>query len=175
MFRQLFGRAAPPQPDTSAWWREADAAAVTPDADRIHILRAQVIDPATSPDSAESQAEMLDGLERLLAFAQAPALPVVATQHRVIGQTVCHFLAPASLVDQVDAAGKLFVTADRLVFAAGTVQQWPWHSISGLTRVSRDVVVDVRGRPGAAHLRLNTYGDAMQVQVLAQRLRANRP
>lgn len=175
MFRRLFGRAAPPQPDTTAWWQEAEALVAAPEAAAIARLKAAAVDPATSPDMAEEQEEMLDGLAALLQLVQSPALPVVATQHRVIGQAVCHFLAPASLVDEVDAAGKLFVTADRLVFAAGTVQQWPWHNISGLTRVSRDVVVDVRGRPGAAHLRLNTYGDAMHVQVLAQRLRANRP
>lgn len=175
MFRRLFGRVAPPQPDTSAWWQEAEALSAAPEAAAIARLQAAMVDPATSPDLAEEQEEMIDGLSAVLPLVQNPALPVVPTQHRVIGQTVCHFLAPASLIDQVDAAGKLFVTADRLVFAAGTVQQWPWHSISGITRVSRDVVVDVRGRPGAAHLRLNSYGDAMHVQVLAQRLRANRP
>ena len=175
MFRRLFGRAAPPQPDTSAWWREAEALIAAPEAAAIARLKAATVEPATSPDMAESQQEMLDGLAAVLQLVRSSALPVVDTQHRVIGQTVCHFLAPASLVDQVDAAGKLFVTADRLVFAAGIVQQWPWHSIGGLTRVSRDVVVDVRGRPGTAHLRLNTYGDAMQVVALAERLRANRP
>jgi hypothetical protein len=175
MFRRLFGRAAPPQPDTSDWWRDASSVSTDPQPDRIATLRARVVDAATSPDMAESQEEMLDGLERLSALAQQPALPVVPTQHRVIGQSLCHFLAPASLIDQVDASGKLFVTADRLVFAAGQVQQWPWHSVTALTRADRDLLVVVRGRPDEVRLRLNTYGDALEVMALAERLRANRP
>ncbi len=178
MFSRWFSRNAPPLPDTSAWWHDANTAAAAPDVSRIAALRARVVDQALAPDIAESQEEMLDGLERLLALAQAPALPVVATQHRVIGQAVCHFLAPASLIDQVDAAGKLFVTAERLVFAAGPaslVQQWPWHGIAAITREERDVVVGLRGRPAAARVRLNTYGDALMVEAVTQRLRANRP
>jgi len=175
MFRRLFGRAAPPQPDTTAWWREANDLAAAPDADRIATLKTGISDPDEFPDSAESQEEMLDGLARLLDFVQAPGLPVVATQHQVIGRAVCHFLAPASLVDQVDAAGKLFATSDRLVFAAGAVRQWPWHAVTGLTRVERDVVIDVRGQPAAARLRLNSYGDALLVVSIAGRLRPNQP
>lgn len=175
MFRRLFWRSAPPQPERSAWWREADALAASPDASRIAALKATMTPLEESPDIAESQAEMIDGLERMEALLRAPALPVVTTQHRVIAQAPCHFLAPASLVDQVDASGKLFATAERLVFAAGVVRQWPWHTISSVTRVERDVVIDLRGRPGAARLRTNTYGDALVLVALAGRLGANRP
>lgn len=179
MFRRLFGRAAPPQPDTAAWWREADALAASADPERIAAgiaaLRARMTPPEQSPDIAESQAEMIDALERLVALLGAPALPVVVTQHRVIAQAPCHFLTPASLVDQVDASGKLFATAERLVFAAGAVRQWPWHTISAITRQERDVVIDLRGRPAAARLRTNTYGDALVLVALAGRLGANRP
>ena len=174
MFRRLFGRVAPPQPDTSAWWREANALAGTPDADRLAALRSQIADAEKAPDIAELQEEMIDGLERLLALSREPALPVIATQHRVIGNEVCHFIAPVSLIEQVDAAGKLFATAERLVFASGTVRQWPWHSIAALTREERDVVIDLRGRPAAARLRANTYGDALLLVALAERLQANR-
>ncbi len=175
MFRRLFGRAAPSPPDTSDWWRDATSASKDPQSDRIATLRTRVVDAAINPDIAESQEEMLDGLERLLVLAQRAALPVVPTQHRVIGQSPCHFLAPASLIDQIDASGKLFVTADRLVFAAGQVQQWPWHTVTALSRTDRDLIVGVRGRPDAVRLRLNTYGDALEVLALAERLRANRP
>lgn len=174
MFRRLLGRVAPAQPETSAWWREANALAGNPDRDRIAALRAQIVDAGQAPDAAELQEEMTDGLERLLALAGEPALPVIATQHRVIGSEVCHFIAPVSLIEDVDAAGKLFATAERLVFAAGTVRQWPWHAIPSITRVERDVVIDLRGRPAAARLRTNTYGDALLIVALAERLRANR-
>jgi hypothetical protein len=174
MFRRLFGRAAPPQPDTSSWWHEANVLAAAPDANRTASLRQRMSDPREAPDIAESQEEMLEGLERLQALAETPDLPVVVTQHRVIGGEVCHFLAPASLVADVDAAGKLFATAARLVFAAGAVRQWPWHAMAAITRVERDLVIDLRRQPAAARLRLNTYGDALQVVALAERLRANR-
>jgi hypothetical protein len=174
MFRRLLGRFASVQPDTSGWWREANALATTPDAGRLAALRAQVIEPGKAPDQAELQEEMIDGLERLLALAREPALPVVATQHRVIGNEVCHFIAPVSLIEEVDAGGKLFATSERLVFAAGTVRQWPWHALAAITRVERDVVIDLRGRPAAARLRANTYGDAMLLLALSERLRANR-
>ena len=174
MFRRLLGRVAPAQPDTSAWWREANALAGTPDTERIAALRAQIADAGKAPDVAELQEEMIDGLERLLDLAQQTVLPVIATQHRVIGNEVCHFIVPVSLIEHVDASGKLFATAERLVFAAGTVRQWPWHSIQAITRVERDVVIDLRGRPAAARLRTNTYGDALLLVALAERLRGNR-
>lgn len=175
MFRRLLARIAPSQqPDTSAWWREAAALVTAPDSDRLAALKSQVIDAAQAPDAAELQEEMIDGLERLLALANTPSLPVVATQHRVIGGEVCHFIAPVSLIQDVDATGKLFATVERLVFAAGTVKQWPWHAIAAITRVERDVVIDLRGRPEAARLRTNTYGDAIVLVALADRLRANR-
>lgn len=178
MFRRLFGRAAPPQPDTAAWWHEANALAESPDAGRIDALRVAMCDPATAPDIAEEQLEMIEGLERVHALVLLPALPIVATQHRVIGQATCHFLAPASLIDQVDAPGKVFATNSALVFAsgaAGAVKQWPWHAIAAVARAQRDVVIDLRGQPSAARLRMNTTGDALVVVALARRLRANRP
>ena len=54
------------------------------------------------------------------------------------------------------------------------MRQWPWHAIPALARVERDVVIDLRGRPAAARLRTNTYGDALLLIALAERLRANR-
>ena len=174
MFRRLLGRVAPAQPDTSAWWHEANALTGKPDAERIAALRAQIADASKAPDVAELQEEMIDGLERLLALFQQSVLPVIATQHRVIGSERCHFIVPVSLIEQVDVSGKLFATAERLVFAAGTVRQWPWHAIQAVTRVERDVVIDLRGRPAAARLRTNTYGDALLLVALSERLRANR-
>lgn len=175
MFRRLLARVTrPQQPDTSAWWIEANALATTPDAGAVAALKSRVIDAATAPDEAELQDEMIDGLERLIGFLSEPSLPVVATQHRVIGTEVCHFIVPVSLIQEVDAAGKLFATAGRLVFAAGTVKQWPWHSVASVTREERDVVIDLRGRPAAARLRANTYGDAIVLVALAGRLRTNR-
>ena len=90
MFRRLLGRRAPAQPDTSSWWGEANALAASPDAARLEALKAQIADATKNPDTAELQEEMIDGLERLLAMAAERALPVIETQHRVIGSEVCH-------------------------------------------------------------------------------------
>ena len=171
MFRRLFGRNKSVQPDTSAWWREANALAASPNAERLAALKGTIADAATAPDAAELQEEMIDGLERVMAMARESALPVIATQHRVIGSEACHLIAPVSLIEQVDVSGKLFATADRLVFAAGTVRQWAWHSIAALVRDERDILIDLRGRPGAARLRTNTYGDALVIVALSERLR----
>lgn len=173
MFRRLFSR-QPPQPDVTAWWREANALALTPTAEAVAALKASALPMTEAPDLAEAQQEMLEGLEALLQLSAAASLPVVDTQHRVIGADRCHYLAPASLVDQVDAGGKLFVTSARLVFAAGAVHSWPWHQMARLTRQERDVIVELRGRD-PVQLRLNTYEGALIVCALAGTLRANRP
>lgn len=116
---------------------------------------------------------MLEGLEALLLLADAP-LPVLETQHRVIGTDTCHYMAPASLIDQVDSGGKVFVTSARIIFAAGTVATWPWHQIARIERADRDLLIELKGRPGV-RLRLNTYEGALMIAALAGRLSANRP
>jgi hypothetical protein len=168
----LFRRRESAQPDVSEWWRTANALATEPNGDGIAALRATVVADDVAPDLAEAQLEMLEGLEALVAFAQS-AVPVLTTQHRVIGADPCHFMAPASLIDQVDAGGKIFVTSARVIFAAGTVLSWPWHVIARVRREDRDVLVDLKGRP-AVRLRLNTYEDALLFAALVGRL-TNRP
>ncbi len=136
-------------------------------------MRASIVSDDVAPDVAEAQHEMLDGLAALVDFARAD-LPVLDTQHRVIGTDTCHFLAPASLVDQVDSGGKVFVTSTRVIFASGTVLSWPWHLIARVRREDRDLLVDLKGRP-AVRLRLNTYEAALVIAALVGRLTTNRP
>lgn len=127
------------------------------------------MDAAAFPDLAEGQEEFLDGLAALMPLQAGPALPIVDTQHRVIGGDACHFLTPASLADQVDAGGKLFVTSARVILATGSVQSWPWHNVSAVQRLERDVILVLRGRP-PVHLRLNSYEAALVTAHLAERL-----
>lgn len=169
----LFRRRESAQPDVSEWWRTANALTSAPTAEGIHALKASVVSDEIAPDVAEAQHEMLEGLDALMAFAHAD-LPVLTTQHRVIGTDTCHFIAPASLVDQVDSGGKVLVTSTRIIFAAGTVQSWPWHLIARVRREDRDLLVDLKGRP-AVHLRLNTYDAALVIAALVGRLTTNRP
>lgn len=142
----------------------AAADAVTPEA--IGALRAKIAASARPADDLERQEEILEGLEQLLIVSSAP-LPVVETQHRVIGADVCHFVAPANLIGQVDTPGKVFITAQRLVFAGGRVHAWPWHRVRTLVRVERTLVVTALGAPEDVHLGCNSYGDAMVAAYLA--------
>lgn len=164
----------PQQPDVTAWWREANALALAPTAEGVAALKASALPMTEAPDLADAQQEMLEGLDALMQLSAAASLPIVETQHRVIGADRCHYLAPASLVDQVDAGGKLFVTSARLIFAAGGVQAWAWHQVARLTRRERDIIVELRGR-APVQLRLNTYEGALVVCALAETLRSNRP
>ena len=116
---------------------------------------------------------MREGLEALAAFERSD-LPVLHTQHRVIGSDACHYMAPASVIAEVDAGGKVFVTSAKIIFASGSVMSWPWHLITRIRREERDLVIDLKGRP-AVRLRVNTYGDALLIEALFVRLTSNRP
>jgi hypothetical protein len=113
---------------------------------------------------------MLEGLEQLLPCTDAE-LPVMHTQHRVIGSDLCHFVAPASLAGNVDTPGKLFLTSQRVVFAGGRAQSWPWHRIRGVARQERALVFQINGAGEGLRINCNTYGDAMVARYFAGRLR----
>ena len=121
-----------------------------------------------APDSAEEREEMIAGLDALAALAAGP-LPVLTTQHRVIGADTCHFIMPVTLADDVPAPGKLFVTSARLIVAASGSRAWPWHRIRGVTRAGRELLV---GGAGDATLRIicNNFADALAVEHVARRL-----
>ena len=162
-------RSAAADPAILLWWRHADEAAHAPTADAIASLEAAT---AAGPgqDDSERQAEMTEGLRQLLAVAGQRELPVIATRHRVIGADVCHFIAPATKIDSGDEVGKLFLTAQRLIFVGGAVATVPWHRVRGLVREGRAVGVSVSGADGW-QFRCNTYGDALLACHLAGRLR----
>ena len=171
MFFRSFLRSSEPSANDEAWWRDAGAAERAPAAEIVAALRARRVSAEQSADEAERQEEMLDGLERLRDLAALSDLPILTTQHRVIGSAACHFTAPASLVGQVDAPGKLFVTSQALIFAGGRVLAWPWHRVRSIVREGRAIVVIIAGAPEPVHIACNTYGDAMTARYLAARLR----
>lgn len=164
-------RKSPPAPHTESWWRDAEHAAESPAAALVEGLQARAIRAADDLDEAERQEEMIDGLGQLLALSSAPELPVVVTQHRVIGVDRCHFVAPVSLTGEVSAPGKLFVTGDRLVFAGGRVQAWPWHRVRDVIRQGRSLTVVLNGGAEGVSVQCNTYGDALVIRHLTQRLK----
>ncbi len=167
---KLWRRRRSSPPPAAGWWIDAEAAAEQPSAERLAALRASPRRTATDPDEAERIDEMLEGLERVLALSELAALPILETQHRVIGDDVCHFSAPASLRLDIDSPGRVFATSRRLVFAGGSVQAWPWHRVLRLVRSERVVTALVAGAEPPV-LVFNSYGDALMMVRLATRLR----
>jgi len=166
---RVFRKSHPSTPD-AAWWRRAEDAAATPTPEAIDALARDLAASAAPPDEAERQDEMLGGLRDLAALAAAAALPIVATQHRVIGADTCHLIAPVSLGADAGAAGKLFLTSTRLVFVSGRPTAWPWHRVRKVTRTGRDLIVIAAGEQEAVLLRCNTYGEALVGHFLIQTL-----
>ena len=166
---RFFRRATPAEdPRITAWWRAANAALVDPSAADLTSLRAQLIDPSAL-DERERQDEMLEGIERVIEWHQRPVLPVLDTQHRVIGTDQCHFMAPVSAPDLGDATGKLFLTAQRVIFAGGASIAWPWHRVRRAGRQERDLIFE-GGDALTLRLRCNSYGDAAVAAAVAARL-----
>jgi hypothetical protein len=157
-----------PGPQVELWWGDANAALLHPTRAAIDDLRPRLAS-AEHVDERERQEEMLDAIEQVCALHIADALPVLDTQHRVIGADICHFMAPVSAPDHGDASGKLFLTSQRVIFAGGASIAWPWHRVRGAIRHERDVLFQ-GGDALALRLRCNTYGDAAAAAALAERL-----
>lgn len=155
-------------PRIARWWHDIEAALRQPTTVAVDDLRSRLASP-TDIDERERQDEMLDALERLCLLATEAALPVLDTQHRVIGTDTCHFMAPVSAPDHGDAVGKLFLTSHRIIFAGGASIAWPWHRVRRSSRHDRDVLFE-GGDTLALRLRCNSYGDAAVACVVAERL-----
>jgi uncharacterized membrane protein len=166
-----FGRRAAASTLAASWWKEADALAQSPTPAALAALRSSAA-TATDPDDVERADEILDGLDRVLALASQPALPSMATQHRVIGSDTCHFAAPASVLGQSESSGKLFVTSSRLVFAGPRVHTWPWHRVRRILREERTLSIVIAGGSEMTTVLCNSYGDAMVIAHMASRLTA---
>src|SRR5918993_3034952 len=100
-------------------WREAwMEAVVAEDGSRAAALRTQLNGlPLAAGDDNEVELEMLEALERLAVLVgetSGDVLPVVDTQHRVLGGDRCHFTAPASLPeDPSQPSGRVLFTGAR--------------------------------------------------------------
>jgi hypothetical protein len=166
----LFRKSAPDVSPNWPWWQCADRIAAHPTAEAVDQLRTFVDPAGVDLDEAECRSEMIEGLVRLVELHASAPLPLLDSQHRVIGVDACHFAAPAGLAgDDQETPGKLFLTSKRLVFAGGPVRAWPWHRILDVARIERDVVVTIRDA-GMIRVRFNSYSDALEARFLAQRL-----
>ena len=166
-----FRKSTPAASADAAWWRDASAVADAPTDDAIAALEQRA--SFESVEDADRQREMIAGLRQLAEIATSPELPVVLTQHRVIGADTCHFIGPASRVGGTDSSGKLFLTSTRLVLVTGAVAAWPWHRVTSVARMDRDLIFTMSGAE-PVHVRLNTFGEALVVRQVADRLTSRR-
>jgi len=157
-----------PDPHLTLWWQDANASLLRPTRAALDELRPRLV-PPDNIDERERQEEALEALMRLCDAQETGTLPVLDTQHRVIGSDVCHFMAPVSAPDHGDASGKLFLTSQRVIFAGGASIAWPWHRVRRAIRHDRDVVFE-GGDALMLRLRCNTYGDAAMAAMLSERL-----
>ena len=171
MIWNVFRRRKGPSADEAQWWRDADREALAPTLEGLARLR-DALGTQSAADDGEAQQEMIDAIEAAIAAAAAP-LPVVETQHRVIGTDICHATLPVTLVADVGVPGKLLLTSARCIFAGGKVQAWPWHRVRQVLRAGRDVAIVVAGQDAHVHLQTNNYTDALLITQLSGRLRSN--
>jgi hypothetical protein len=165
--RWLFGRGRA-APNTAAWWRQADALAADADVIDVTALRASLIEDA--PDERERQEEMLDGLEALASLRAEPALPIVPTQHRVVGSDACHAIVPVTTTGSTAGPATLFLTSARVVLMRGQTRSWPWHRVR-IVRTGRDLAIVATGAEPPELVQCNSYGDALCAVHLAEHLR----
>jgi len=160
-------------PNTDDWWRRADALADAPARDAVDRLEHDINPHPSADDETERQIEMIAGLGDLAALATSAALPVIPTQHRVIGGDACHFIAPIGIGAETEGTGKLFLTATRLVVMGAAGRAVPWHRVRRVSRDARELVVVVAGDAEPLVLRCNTYGEALAAGYIMRTLLAS--
>jgi hypothetical protein len=162
----LFRRTS--EPDAWAgWWEAADRTASNPDRAALDQLERALA--GAKPDAdIESQEEMMDGLRQLAELVSAATLPVITSQHRVIGADTCHFVAPVTMADPARSQGKLFLTSRRVVLVSGGVTSQPWHAVRQVTRSGRHLAI--RSDARTVEVQCNSYGEALIAHHCASRL-----
>lgn len=158
------------EPSHDAWWQHAERVAAQPSVDALTTLRAAMVDPASAPDEADRQQELVEGIERLIELRGMSALSDLPTQHRVIGGDRCHYIAPVSIAGPAAVSGKLFLTSERAIFTGASVVTWPWHRVRSVGRQDRDVVLMILGAAEPFVVRCNTYAEAFEAEFIADRL-----
>jgi hypothetical protein len=175
LFGWVIGRDGVPNAARRKWRADWTTAVASRDVHASAALRARLGSEFSSDDDIELEQEMLDGLDGLIALVtnlQQGSLPLVETTHRVVAHEVCHFSAPASLVDvAASPSGRLLLTRSRAVFVgAGAVTKIPLHAIARVVEHERDVLVDRSDVDAVYRFRFNTYADALSAAALVRHL-----
>jgi hypothetical protein len=99
-------------------------------------------------------------------------LPVVAHQHKALGDDRCHFVASAFLAsDGSDRTGRLFLTDRRVLFLSSPVVSLSWGSVGSLAVEQRDLLIASSGRGTLYRFRCNSFSDARCGEVIARALK----
>jgi hypothetical protein len=158
-------------------WRRTWADAIgRDDPAAVERLRKALDTMPGSGDDLDVEAEMLDGLEQLVALRgelAAARVPIVETTHRVVGPDPCHFTAPVSLPDDpAQPSGRLLLTSTRAIFVGARLINIPWHATRQAIQIDRDVLLVRATSEDVIRIRCNTYPDALCAAELARHLSA---
>lgn len=177
LFEWLRGKRNGGDPRLTEWRRAWSTSAAEPDPHAVTALQAELDRLGLPEEEIEIEREMLDGMSQLATLrvsVEASGIPIVETGHRVVGHDTCHFSTPVSMPDDAaQAAGRLFLTNSRVIFAGGArATTVAWHAIGEVLHGDRDVVLVRRDRDTIYRFRCNTFADAMCGAFLARRLAA---
>lgn len=177
LFEWLRGKRNGGDPRLTEWRRAWSTSAAEPDPHAVTALQAELDRLGLPEEEIEIEREMLDGMSQLATLrvsVEASGIPIVETGHRVVGHDTCHFSTPVSMPDDAaQAAGRLFLTSSRVIFAGGArATTVAWHAIGEVLHGDRDVVLVRRDRDTIYRFRCNTFADAMCGAFLARRLAA---
>lgn len=143
--------------------------------ERLEALLTSPRDFGVSEDEVELEVEMLTGALDAIALRErivAEGLPVLAHQHKALGDDRCHYLASVFLADDDGhRTGRLFFTNRRLFFLASPVLTVPWSRIAALEAEERDLLIRTVGGGEVYRFRCNSFSDARCGVVVAGALR----
>lgn len=140
----------------------------------LEALRQPPADSGLTEEEVELELEMVEGALDALTLDERLAregLPLVAHQHKALGDERCHFLASVFQADQDGhRTGRLFFTHRRLFFLAAPVLSLPWSRVAALEGDERDLVITTVGGGEMYRFRCNSFSDARCGVVLARAL-----
>lgn len=130
-------------------------------------------------EEVELELEALQGALDAIGLREAIAqggLPLVAHQHKALGDDRCHFVASAFLAsDGSDRTGRLFLTDRRVLFLSSPVVSLSWGSVGSLAVDQRDLLIASAGRGTLYRFRCNSFSDARCAEVIARAIKSQAP
>lgn len=140
----------------------------------LEALRQPPPDLGLSEDEVELELEMVQGALDAMdldARLASEGLPVLAHQHKALGDDRCHFLASVFLADDDGhRTGRLFFTNRRVFFLANPVLSVPWSRVASLEEDERDLVIATVGAGEMYRFRCNSFSDARCGALMARAL-----